>query len=282
VHKLDRFSRDSLESFTSKAILKRHKVRLISVQEPVVGSDAPEDAFMEHILVGMAEFYSRNLSREIRKGLLERVRQGHLVFHPPFGYQKEIVQRQEGYKRTRVISRAIIDLKGAPVVQRIYDLFDHGSGFRGIAQILNREGYRTLKGHTFGIKFVRRVLSNPAYIGTLQYNFRQDRGNRDPLLIPGFYPPIIDEGFYYRIQEKVKSTAANWQNSYAHRTRYLLSGLVVCGSCGHHCVGSAATGGKFHYYSRLALGAKKSMYHTLRPRRSRRAFESLFVKVIGY
>jgi len=37
VHKLDRFSRDSLESFTSKAILKRHKVRLISVQEPVVG-----------------------------------------------------------------------------------------------------------------------------------------------------------------------------------------------------------------------------------------------------
>jgi site-specific DNA recombinase len=56
VHKLDRFSRDSLESFTSKAILKRHKVRLISVQEPVVGSEAPEDAFMEHILVGMAEF----------------------------------------------------------------------------------------------------------------------------------------------------------------------------------------------------------------------------------
>src|SRR5690348_14851790 len=66
VHKLDRFSRDSLESFTSKAILKRHKVRLISVQEPVVGSDAPEDAFMEHILVGMAEFYSKNLGREIK------------------------------------------------------------------------------------------------------------------------------------------------------------------------------------------------------------------------
>jgi site-specific DNA recombinase len=50
VHKLDRFSRDSLESFTSKAIFKRRKIRLISVQEPVVGSGAPEDAFMEHIL----------------------------------------------------------------------------------------------------------------------------------------------------------------------------------------------------------------------------------------
>ena len=30
-HKLDRFSRDSLESFTARAILKRHKVRLLSV-----------------------------------------------------------------------------------------------------------------------------------------------------------------------------------------------------------------------------------------------------------
>jgi site-specific DNA recombinase len=249
VHKLDRFSRDSLESFTSKAILKRHKVRLISIQEPVVGSDAPEDAFMEHILVGMAEFYSRNLSREIRKGLLERVRQGHLVFHPPFGYKKLIVARQEGYKRTRVISRPEIDPKAAPIVQRIYDLFDHGAGYKQIAQILNREGHRTLKGHTFGVKFVRRVLSNPAYIGALEYNLRQDRGKRDPVLIPGFYPAIIDEALYRRIQDRVKRAAANWQNSHVHTTSYLLSGLVVCGSCGHHCVGSAAKGGKFHYYT---------------------------------
>ena len=249
VHKLDRFSRDSLESFTSKAILKRHKVRLISIQEPVVGSDAPEDAFMEHILVGMAEFYSRNLSREIRKGLLERVRQGHLVFHPPFGYKKTIIARQEGYKRTRVISRPDIDPKAAPIVQRIYDLFDHGAGYKQIAQVLNREGHRTLKGQTFGVKFVRRVLSNPAYIGTLEYNLRQDRGPRDPLLIPGFYPPIIDEAMYRRVQEKLERASANWQNPHAYTTDYLLSGLVVCGSCGHHCVGSAAKGGRFHYYT---------------------------------
>ena len=36
---------------------------------PVVGSAAPEDAFMEHVLVGMAEFYSKNLAREIKKDL---------------------------------------------------------------------------------------------------------------------------------------------------------------------------------------------------------------------
>jgi site-specific DNA recombinase len=155
VHKLDRFSRDSLESFTSKAILKRHKVRLISVQEPVVGSDAPEDAFMEHILVGMAEFYSRNLSREIRKGLLERVRQGYLVFHPPFGYKKLIVARQEGYKRTRVISRPEIDPKAAPIVQRIYDLFDHGAGYTNRTDIEPRRASNSQGPH------LRRKVCSP-------------------------------------------------------------------------------------------------------------------------
>ena len=48
VHKLDRFSRDSLESLTARTLFKRHKIRLVSVLEPMVGSDSPEDALVEH------------------------------------------------------------------------------------------------------------------------------------------------------------------------------------------------------------------------------------------
>jgi hypothetical protein len=42
----------------------------------------------------MAEFYSKNLAREIRKGLTERIRQGFLVFRPPYGYRREVVEKQ--------------------------------------------------------------------------------------------------------------------------------------------------------------------------------------------
>lgn len=94
VHKLDRLFRDTLESSTARAILNRERVRLISVTEPMVGSNTPEDFCMEHLLVGMAEFYSRNLSREIMKGLKQRALQGHLVFGPPFGYREEVIDRQ--------------------------------------------------------------------------------------------------------------------------------------------------------------------------------------------
>jgi site-specific DNA recombinase len=249
VHKLDRFSRDSLESFTSKAILKRHKVRLISVQEPVVGSDAPEDAFMEHILVGMAEFYSKNLAREIRKGLTERIRQGFLVFRPPYGYRREVIEKREGQKRTRTISRPVVDEAAAGVVRRIFELCDRGVGYKEITKILNSDGLRTAQGKRFASNHIYWILRNKAYVGVLEYNFRERYGAVEPMTIPGFYPAIIDQELFDRVQRKLRLSAANWRNSYANRTTYLLSGLVVCDACGRRYLGTAAKGGKFHYYS---------------------------------
>ncbi len=49
--------------------------------------------------------------------------------------------------------------------------------------------------------------------------------------------------------EKLRLSAANWRNSYANRATYLLSGPVVCDACGRRYLGTAAKGGKFHYYS---------------------------------
>jgi site-specific DNA recombinase len=249
VHKLDRLIRDTLESSTARAILKRERVRLISVTEPMVGSNTPEDFFMEHLLFGMAEFYSRNLSREIMKGLKQRALQGHLVFGPPFGYRKEIIDRQEGHKRTRIISRPVIDEKATPIVQRIFDLYDQGMGYKSIAMALNSEGYRTNKGQRFRVMFVSRTLRNRAYIGILDYNRYQGRGEREPIEIPGFYPPIIDQKLFDRVQEKLKNESDHFQNPFAHKTEYLLSRLVVCDFCGHRYLGTSAKSGKHRYYS---------------------------------
>jgi len=183
VHKLDRLFRDTLESSTTRAVLKRQKVRLVSVTEPMVGSDTPENFLMEHLIVGMAEFYSRNLSREIMKGLKQRALEGHLVFRPPFGYRKEIIEKQEGRKRTRIISCPAVDEKTAPVVQRIFKLYDEGLGYKSIAMTLNNEGFRTNQGKLFKVMFISRTLRNRAYIGILDYNLprpRLQRADRDP------------------------------------------------------------------------------------------------------
>ena len=249
VHKLDRLFRDTLESSTTRAVLKRHKVRLISVTEPMVGSDTPENFLMEHLIVGMAEFYSRNLSREIMKGLKQRALQGHLVFRPPFGYRKEIIEKQEGHKRTRVVSRPVVDEKTAPLIQRIFDLYDHGAGAKAIAMTLNEEGYRTNQGRRFGLKFILRILRNRAYVGILDYNLPRGGAEREPIVVPGFYPPIIDKDLFERVQQQLNQQMNNWQNSYSHRTTYLLSRLVVCDNCGHRYIGMSAKSGRYNYYS---------------------------------
>jgi hypothetical protein len=82
----------------------------------------------------------------------------------------------------------------------------------------------------------------------------------EPITIPGFYPAIVDQQIFHRIQEKLRLSATDWRNSYTNRTTYLLSGLVICEACGHRYLGTAAKGGKFHYYScgSYLKGGKKS------------------------
>ena len=66
VHKLDRFSRDRYDSVTQKRKLKQNGVTLLSVTENI--NDSPESIMMESVLEVMAEYYSKNLAREIMKG----------------------------------------------------------------------------------------------------------------------------------------------------------------------------------------------------------------------
>lgn len=66
VHKLDRFSRDRYDSAYYKKLIKDNGVTLISVTEQI--DNSPESVILESILEGMAEYYSKNLAREVRKG----------------------------------------------------------------------------------------------------------------------------------------------------------------------------------------------------------------------
>ena len=70
VHKLDRFARNRQDSIGYRMQLKRNNVSLISVLE-YLDEDRPESVILESVLEAMAEYYSRNLSREVQKGMKE-------------------------------------------------------------------------------------------------------------------------------------------------------------------------------------------------------------------
>ena len=84
VHKLNRFSRNQYDASKYKHKLQRNNVKLLSVLERL--DDSPESTIMESLLMGMAEYESQNLAREVMKGTLENARAAkHNGGLPPLG-----------------------------------------------------------------------------------------------------------------------------------------------------------------------------------------------------
>ena len=112
VWKQDRFMRNRYESATDKMKLKKNGVRVVSVMESI--SDTPEGIIMEGLLESMAEYYSANLSQNIKRGMRENLLKGKLSGHPaPYGYKL-------------ADGKLLQDETAAPIVRYIFEEYASG------------------------------------------------------------------------------------------------------------------------------------------------------------
>ncbi len=127
--------------------------------------------------------YSKKLSEDVIRGCLEISSQGYSVGgQAPYGLarmllsagdRKPIRIMQDGEHKSVANERITFVPKGdhtTVAVIRIFNLFDSGFDFDGIADELNREGSVSATGTPWSKDKVLRILSNPAYKGTLVYN----------------------------------------------------------------------------------------------------------------
>ena len=157
VHKLDRFSRNRYDSAIYKSKLKKNNVSIASVLERIDGS--PESVMMEAMLEGMAEYYSKNLSREVMKGMNETALQcRHTGGCTPLGYD---------LNSDRML---IINPHEAESVRIIFEMYDNGYGYSEIISFLNKHGYKTRKGSIFGKNSLYEILGNEKYTGVYIFN----------------------------------------------------------------------------------------------------------------
>ena len=66
VWKLDRFARNRHDSAVYRYQLKKHGVKIYSAMENI--SDGPEGIILEGLMESLAEYYSANLSENIKRG----------------------------------------------------------------------------------------------------------------------------------------------------------------------------------------------------------------------
>lgn len=241
VHKLDRFSRDRYDSAHYKRILKKNGVRLISVLEHL--DDSPESIILESVLQGMAEYYSKNLAREVMKGMKETALQcKHTGGLPPLGFNvdsstKEYVKNEEEAKAVRII----------------FDMYANGHSYNQIIDKLNSLGYKTKLGRAFGINSLSEILRNEKYIGTYVFNKvpkmingkRNSHRTKKPeeiITIPNGIPAIIDNETFAKVKQRMLNNKRNASNK--AKETYLLSGKIFCGCCGSSMTGHTSYAGK--------------------------------------
>lgn len=241
VHKFDRFSRDKYDNAIYKRELRNNGVRVISVLEPL--DDSPESLILETLLEGMAQYYSENLSREVKKGLREKALLAkHCGGVAPYGY-----------KVNKETSDLEIEPTEAEIVRKIFELYNNGLPVLEIANHLNSMGVKTRLNKTRGGKefspqMVRGILSNEKYNGTYVYrktkrikshgkmkNVKQS--SSEIIVLEDKVPKLIEDEAWLSAQKRLKS---NTYNTTRAKVDYLLNGLMFCGECGSPYIGGGS------------------------------------------
>lgn len=232
VYTMDRFARDRYDSITYKRVLKDYGVRVLSAMENI--SDDPSGILLESVLEGLAEYYSRELSQKIRRGLNDNASKCMVASSIPFGYMKG----PDG--------KFAVHPEESVIVKEIFDRILHKESYIDIARDLNERGIKT-KTKTEWNRSSFKFLTNERYMGIYIYK---------DIRVEGGMPALIDPETFYAVQAEVerRNMPKGQQVNRRRRenTMYLLTGKCYCACCKGAMVGKSGTGrhgGFFTYYA---------------------------------
>jgi DNA invertase Pin-like site-specific DNA recombinase len=243
VYTLDRFARDRYASAVYKRRLKDCGVKVLSAMEQI--SDDPTGILMESLLEGLAEYYSSELSRKIRRGMDDNAAKCLCNGQIPFGYRRG----EDG--------RFAIDEQEAPIVQEIYRRIRDGAKMSELIHDINARGILNKRGKKWTHSTFNTLLQNERYTGIYIYK---------DVRIPGGMPRIIDTELFDAVQMIMhtkknprKNTALSDDTRAALPQRrrqengiYYLTGKLFCGHCHEPMIGISGrskSGPLYYYYT---------------------------------
>lgn len=228
VWKLDRFSRDRIDSALYKQTLKKNGVKVISIKEPIAEGSA--GILFESMLEGYAEYYSVELGEKVRRGLKENALKAKANGGcRTFGYY---IDNDRHYQ---------IEVTTAPIVREIFAFYANGMTMKNISKMLVARGIKAHNSDEFSHRAIHRILSNRKYIG--EYSFGD-------IVIPNSIPAIIDIDLFDKVQTKLDKNKHAPAHSKAQE-EYYLTPKLFCGTCGallNGESGTSKTGAIYRYY----------------------------------
>ena len=199
VWKYSRFARNQEEAVFYKGMLKKIGIEVISTSEPII--NGPFGSLIERIIEWFDEYYSINLSTEVKRGMRERVSRGGAVSIPAFGY--DIVDKEY-----------VINPVKAEIVRKIFGDFLLGKSCNTIAKELNNIGILTSKGNRWEKRTVEYILYNPVYTGKIRWNPSGKTGrnfsDKNIMIVKGSHTPIIEDKIFTEAQKKLAQNKSKY------------------------------------------------------------------------
>lgn len=251
IWKTDRLGRDRYDLAIAKKYIRDAGCIIHYIAEPIAG-DAPESALMEGVLKSMAEYYSRQLRTNIKRGHLYNAQNCLYNGHKTLGYAAEPAP-EFGKDRQRYV----IDPVTAPFVRKIFEDYAAGRPMVDIARELNSLGVTTARGKPFTVNSLAHILNNRAYIGEYRYG---------DIVTPGGMPAIVSQETFEAAQKRLilnKRQGGQRANGLTQEEapRFWLTGKLYCGKCGtpmQGCSGTSSHNGTKHYYYACGAARKKN------------------------
>ncbi|AUW63595.1 cassette chromosome recombinase CcrB [Staphylococcus hominis] len=237
VYKTNRLARNTSDLLNIVEELYKINVEFFSLTEKIEIASSTGKLMLQ-ILASFAEFERNVIVENVFNGQRQRAIEGYYQGNLPLGYDKVPDSKKE----------LMINQHEANIVKYIFESYAKGHGYRKIANALNHKGYVTKKGKPFSISSITYIISNPFYIGKIQFakyrhwsDKRRKGLNEEPIIADGKHAPIIDKALWDKVQFKRQESRKKPQ---VHgKGTNLLTGIVKCPSpkCGAAMAASNTT-----------------------------------------
>jgi DNA invertase Pin-like site-specific DNA recombinase len=204
---------DTLGDALPEAVRRCYQIQGLGARlAPIDGSD---DLAADVVAAWTRQDGGSTISERVRQAMRRKAVRGEVLGRPPYGYKVGSRRRLELVPEEAVVVRYIF---------RLY--LQEGLGIRLIARRLNNEGLRTRRGGNWSMVSIRDILRNRAYLGTYA---------RFGVRVPGSHPALVSAEDFRAVQDRLNArrTSASARTT----TRFLLSGIAFCGSCGNKLIG---------------------------------------------
>lgn len=255
VMEVERLARgDTMDQGLVAHAFKAAGVYIITPAKTYNPADPADEEYFEFSLFMSRREY-KTINRRMQGGRAQSVREGkYICSRPPYGYRKVKITGDKGYTLA-------IHPQEAEVVRQVFRWYLEGidgspAGLVRIAAHLAQLHIPTgEQGSVWNASRVHRMLTNPAYIGVIQWGKNKvvrtvtpsgvaSRRVTQPTAqqFPGLHPAIIEDEVFYAVQQKLHTPQAHIPVRRGASLSNPLVGLVYCSECGHRMGGLPASG----------------------------------------